>query len=125
MKRLLLSLVLVSSAVQAETILMQCGNELYRYTSGFFGITSPKYERREDADWKPFCMPVQGNDSRTICIAGEQGMTEQYQILGKDGQWLIFGDYTRLIDLVTLEFKEHPTIGGTPDVKKCKRLTRG
>ena len=124
MKRLLLSLALVSSAVQAEIILMQCGNELYRYTSGFFGITPPKYERREDADWKPFCRPIQGDNSRTICIAGEQGMTEQHQLRGENGEWQITRGGT-FIDFVTLEVKDNPFLIGRSGVKKCVRLTRG
>ena len=125
MKRVLLSLVLVSSAVQAETILMQCGNELYRYTSGFFGITSPKYERREDADWKPFCRPIQGTNFRAICVPGEQGMTEQHQTRGEDGKWQIRPGTGTFIDFVTLEVKKNPFLIGKSGVEKCVRLTRG
>jgi hypothetical protein len=125
MKQIFLLLAIFSSATHAETILMQCGNELYRYTSGFLGITSPKYERREDADWKPFCRPIQGTNFRAVCVAGEQGMTEQHQILGEDGKWQIRRGTGTFIDFVTLEVKKNPFLIGKSGVEKCVRLTRG
>ena len=124
MKQIVLLLALFSSATHAETILMQCGDDLYRYTSGFLGITSPKYERRENVDWKPFCKPTLINDYREICIAGEKGMILQNQKLGKDGEWqnTLFEKY---IDFVALEAKENLYFLGRSNITKCVRPTRG
>lgn len=90
MKRLVLLLALLSSAAQAETIVMTCkgpfeSDEIFRFKSGFWGLTKAKYEEKKSGRWIPFCTPSKHEDTEFRCEEGERAITSHFLAPGKYG----------------------------------------
>ena len=118
MKYPALLLALSVTSAQAETILMTCGDESFRYSDGFLSLGTPTYERRKGAKWVPFCEPFEKPNARAICRPGEKGMVAEYLVLTPKGEWE--GDTTQTIDFEVLMYKNTSI-----NTLTCKRLNRG
>lgn len=118
MKRLVLLLALLSSAAQAETILMQCltppaDYNTFKYSDGIFGWGTPKYEERLYANWEEFCEPrVYDNGAKVECDAGDKGIYKAYY--DKDGNY----ESSKQIDFVALTYTSRNR------TYPCKRLNQ-
>jgi hypothetical protein len=122
MKRLVLLLALLSSAAQAETILMTCGPFTFRYSDGFLGLSTPTYERRSGVQWVNICVPQDRKDVRVVCTTGTKGLIGEIFEPQPNGTFTLSS--TSVYDFEILEHQYNAT-GVSPITYRCKRLTRG
>lgn len=134
MKRLVLLLALLSSAAQAETILMTCGTDSFRYSDGFLGLGTPKYEVRDvaESEWYPFCTPFQGTRPNSpdyvttvTCTPRDKGITRHFESNHKAPETVEPPFRKSYSSLVTLDFFLLTRWDADSGRQQCSRLNRG
>jgi hypothetical protein len=113
MKYLVLLFALFATAAKAETILMTCGEYTYRYSDGFLGLGTPKYEIRDESksEWSPFCTPFHGANrldpnyvDTVICSPGDKGINRDRQSNHKEPETVELPLKDSYWSSVTLDF---------------------
>lgn len=134
MKYLTLLIALIAGTAQAETIVMACENETgslsaYRYSDGFLGLGTPKYEVRKESTWLPYCVSgavpyklVEHSIGITTCTFADKGVKKRFAVAVKtpsDESGKVLSVQITLLDFVLLT----RTSDGAQ--ARCKRLDVG
>lgn len=127
MKYPTLLIALIAGTVQAETVLLDCGDGLLiQHKSGLQGISDPVYQVRRKADWEPICNPgVHGGGQlayREECSASKNLLVLKRYERSKSGQF----DSLRSVWAYDFGlYRVSMTLGNRPTTIQCKRSNKG